>query len=392
MRSGSTTANELRFSAKIRFDGEDPGSNATLIVSNSTISGNHANFGAGAYNDGINGMATMSVNNSTFSANPAGSSGGGIFTIGNSGTATVHIGNTILLTGAMGSDIDSINSTVTSHGYNLSNQGGAGVLISTGDQINTDPMLGPLKDNGGPNLTHAPLIHSPAIDQGKRDAIPTLTTNSDQRGFARPVGDPTVVNFVDGSDIGAVEVGQFVHPIDAASWKTHGAAGPFSIGLSLFNTPSVECRSGGASGVYQIIVNFTTSVSVNSAEVVSGTGGVSGISVTGANRAPRAGVKNVRGPNGFSGGQVTIDLSGVTNAQNITVALFGTSDGTNTADIGIRMGVLVGDTTGNGSVNATDVSQGTVTEDSFVDDVTANGSINSSDISLTKSKSGTGLP
>ena len=71
----------------------------------------------------------------------------------------------------------------TSHGYNLSSDAGGGVLTAPGDQINTDPMLSLLQDNGGPTLTHAPLINSPAVDQGKRDTILTLETNFDQRGF-----------------------------------------------------------------------------------------------------------------------------------------------------------------------------------------------------------------
>ena len=84
----------------------------------------------------------------------------------NSGVATLHIGNTILNAGAFGSNILNNNGTVISHGYNLSSDGSLGFL-ATADQSGTDPMLGPLKDNGGPTLTHAPLINSPAIDQGK---------------------------------------------------------------------------------------------------------------------------------------------------------------------------------------------------------------------------------
>jgi dockerin type I repeat protein/parallel beta helix pectate lyase-like protein len=397
--------------------GEGSGSNATLIVSNSTISGNSAAFGAGIYNDGATGMATMSVNNSTFSANTAGSSGGGIandgfnggvgnltvsnstfykntafsgggiFTFGSSGgTATVHIGNTILLTGTTGSDIDitcfqpTCNNTVTSHGYNLSNQGGAGVLNATGDQINTDPMLGPLKDNGGPTLTHAPLINSPIIDQGKRDAIPSLTTNFDQRGLARPVSDPAVVNFADASDIGAVEIGQFVHPTGAASRKTHGGAGSFSISLPLTGPVGIECRSGGATNDYQVIFNFAGPVSFSTPAVVtSGSGSVASSAGNGTN-------------------QITLNLSGVTNAQTITLALFGVSDGVNIADVGLRMGMLLGDTSGNGTVNSTDVSETklrsgqVVGAANFRSDVNANGAINATDVSTVKLRSGSSLP
>ena len=72
--------------------------------------------------------------------------------------------------------------------------------------------------------------------------------------------------------------------------------------------------------------------------------------------------------------------------------------GTQTGDLGIPMGILEGDTTGNGSVNSSDISQTksqsgqTVSQTNFRTDVTTNNSINSSDISLVKSRSGTALP
>ena len=55
--------------------------------------------------------------------------------------------------------------------------GGGGFLTGPGDQINTDPLLGPLGDNGGPTLTHALLAGSPALDQGNSSGAAT-----DQRG------------------------------------------------------------------------------------------------------------------------------------------------------------------------------------------------------------------
>ena len=70
----------------------------------------------------------------------------------------------------------------------------------------------------------------------------------------------------------------------------------------------------------------------------------------------------------------------------------------NTSNVNIPMGVLLGDTSGNGSVNASDVSLTKlksgqpVDAANFREDVTANGSINASDVSSVKSKSGTALP
>ena len=64
----------------------------------------------------------------------------------------------------------------------------------------------------------------------------------------------------------------------------------------------------------------------------------------------------------------------------------------------IPMSILIGDTTGNAIVNASDVSQTkakagqAVDASNFREDVTANGSINASDVSLVKSKAGTALP
>src|SRR3990172_5201050 len=57
-----------------------------------------------------------------------------------------------------------------------------------------DPLLGPLRDNGGPTLTHALLPDSPAIDA----ANPAFCPAGDQRGVTRPQGV--------GCDIGAFEV------------------------------------------------------------------------------------------------------------------------------------------------------------------------------------------
>jgi hypothetical protein len=74
------------------------------------------------------------------------------------------------------------------------------------------------------------------------------------------------------------------------------------------------------------------------------------------------------------------------------------SDGSNTNNVAVPIGFLLGDTNGNGAVNASDVSQTkaksgqTIDPTNFRNDVTVSGSINASDVSLVKSKSGTALP
>ena len=99
-----------------------------------------------------------------------------------------------------------------------------------------------------------------------------------------------------------------------------------------------------------------------------------------------------------SGNVVTINLTDVTNAQRLGVTLVNVCDGTIAGDVLIPMGVLSGDTGGNGTVNSSDVGQTkaqsgiAVGAGNFREDVNANGSINASDIGLVKSRSGTLLP
>ena len=167
-------------------------------------------------------------------------------------------------------------------------------------------------------------------------------------------------------------------PSQVVSRKLHGGIAR-DINLPLTGTVGVECRSGGASNNYQIVLTFPVAGTFTGAAVSSGTGSVSSSSGSGTS-------------------MLTINLTGVTNAQRITVTLSGVSDGTNTGNLNVPMGMLLGDTSGNGAVNASDVSQTKsrsgqmVGATNFRSDVNVSNSINSTDISSVKSKSGTALP
>jgi N-acetylneuraminic acid mutarotase len=164
----------------------------------------------------------------------------------------------------------------------------------------------------------------------------------------------------------------------AFSRKTHGAAGTFDVPLPLTGNVGIECRTGGATNDYQMIINFATTVTVGSASVTSGTGSVNSFSVNGS--------------------QVTVNLTSVTNVQIITVTLFNVNDGTHTGDVPVSMGVLVGDVNGNALVNASDVSLTksqvgvSVGGSNFREDVNASGTISSTDVAIVKSDVGTSLP
>ena len=148
-----------------------------LTIVNSTISGNATGDPDYGYGGGIASSGHAVIANSTLSGNSA-ASGGGIYNAYQN--SALEISNTILNAGPLGENIVNNGGTVTSHGYNVSSDNGSGYLIGPGDQINTDPLLGPLQDNGGPTLTHMLLPGSPAIDAGDPNFTPP--PSRDQRG------------------------------------------------------------------------------------------------------------------------------------------------------------------------------------------------------------------
>ena len=167
-------------------------------------------------------------------------------------------------------------------------------------------------------------------------------------------------------------------PANAFSRKMHGANGPFDIDLMPNAMAGVECRTGGASGVYQMVVQFPAPVAITGASILSGSGSVSGFT----NNA----------------GVVTIDLTNVGNAQTLVVKLNGVTDGTLFGDVPIAMSVLLGDSNGDAVVNSGDATQvrtrsgQSAAPANFRSDVNADGTINSGDAFIARSRSGQFIP
>jgi hypothetical protein len=168
--------------------------------------------------------------------------------------------------------------------------------------------------------------------------------------------------------------GAYVWPLPSApipsltkvvSRKTHGSAGTFD--LDIISGSAIECRSGGANSDYDIVFAFD--------------GPAPAVNVATCNGTPSAGAS--------TGNEATVHCTGVQNAQYLTVQLNSLP--------AVSVGILLGDTTSNGTVNSSDIGQTqsqsgqTVTQDNFREDVTVNGAINSSDIALVQSQSGTAL-
>ncbi len=159
------------------------GGGATLTLTNSTLSGNLADRNGGGFSN----ESTATLLNVTITANTANGAGGGIRRQG----GTVNVKNTIVANNTAGGNC---SNTVTSQGFNLESSNSCG-FAGAGDQINTNPLLGPLTGNGGLTATHALLAGSPAIDTATAIGAPA----TDQRGVSRPQGA--------GYDIGAYELG-----------------------------------------------------------------------------------------------------------------------------------------------------------------------------------------
>jgi predicted outer membrane repeat protein len=183
-------------------------------IINSTFKGNQASQ-AGSNRVGQGGGLILSngvidVVNSTFTNNFATFQGGAIFA-GNSSSVTLT--NALFYENRL--DPTHTNPVTTQYqGYHTNRSllnGGNNLqyprkklpdfdndinnlITSPASAINfSDPLLGPLADNGGPNQTMALQISSPAIDAGNPAHCPA----TDQRGISRPQGSAC--------DIGAYE-------------------------------------------------------------------------------------------------------------------------------------------------------------------------------------------
>lgn len=222
VREGPLTITASTISANEAYDGGGifmtEGSPAITVL-NSTISNNSADHsGGGVFVE----VGDATFNNSTVTGNSANGiegyngDGGGIHNQGGAVTIrnTILAGNidppdawnTVLADDCSGAG------GIVSDGYNiLGNDTGCTFTAAGGDQIGNqaapvDPLLGALASNGGPTLTHALDVVSPALDAAN-PAVPgsggSACESHDQRGVLRPAdGDP-----VPGAicDIGAYE-------------------------------------------------------------------------------------------------------------------------------------------------------------------------------------------
>ena len=181
----------------------------TLMLTGSTVKGNSAHYGGGIYlyytsarllnttvsdnraswnGGGIGTLAdwdqTVDLVNCTIYTNTASNNGGGMQL---ETTFMVNVKNTIVAgNGADGVGPD-IWGKIQSYDYNLV-QDISGVTIqgmTTHNITGTNPMLGPMANNGGRTWTRALLVGSPAINAGSCTDINGDPITVDQRGVTR---------------------------------------------------------------------------------------------------------------------------------------------------------------------------------------------------------------
>ena len=185
--------------------------NATLSITNSTLSGNSVTSGSGASVPSSFGGAvytrngTLTIHNDTIT-NSTASTGRGIYILAVDGTATADIESSIIGQSDVQVQSRDFITTFDDNGQ-LVITGGNNLIRSQGDFQNItistdDPLLGPLANNGGPTFTHALPVGSPAINMGNN--LQSLA--DDQRGdsFSRVIGGT--------ADIGAYELQTVIGP------------------------------------------------------------------------------------------------------------------------------------------------------------------------------------
>ena len=131
-----------------------------------------------------NANITATLKFATLAGNTAGGDGHSLYASVVNKTLLLTLDHTILI--SPGDNYQFFNSAgvlVLSRDYTISNDNSM-PITGTGNLNATDPMLGPLQDNGGETLTHMLLSGSPAFNSGDPAFVPPPAT--DQRGPGYP--------------------------------------------------------------------------------------------------------------------------------------------------------------------------------------------------------------
>ncbi len=164
--------------------------------------------------------------------------------------------------------------------------------------------------------------------------------------------------------------------IGAGTRAAHGAAGSFDTEM-LLNGSGVEPRTGGN---FTAVLHFDRPLQSGNASVSAGVGTAGAVT--------------------FSGNDMLVNLTGVGDQQKLTLTatnVTAVTGGGVLSSVNAVMGFLIGDTSGDGTVNAGDAQQtrsnsGQLTDGTnFRYDVNRDGTINGGDAIIVRSKAGNGI-
>jgi hypothetical protein len=222
-------------------------------------------IGGGVFNGGDAEFWNVTIANNSVPSNPA-SHGGGIanvplqctndskVTIGSPVKNRAMYKNTIVANNVPDNGYNDVETNVLSLGNNIDSQNNC-EFNDTSDQVNTNPLLGPLQDNGGPTPTMAMCTNSPAFNRGDNSSHSSMPLDAgihetgipdiDQRGIARP-------------QVGIYDIGAFeLVPLTVSTLDATGVAlntttlnGNLTSGASTLNSARVFFQYGSSSGMY----------------------------------------------------------------------------------------------------------------------------------------------
>jgi hypothetical protein len=161
--------------------------------------------------------------------------------------------------------------------------------------------------------------------------------------------------------------------LSAASRLTHRSVGTFDVPMPLTGSSGVEDRDGG--GNYLAVFTFSAPVTSGSASIVSGTA--------------------VAGAPSFSGNEMRVPLTGVTDVQVVTIRVSNVNGTGGSNDV--PFGFLIADVNGNRTVDKPDATQiqtdrgQPVTSTNFRDDINLSGVVDKGDNSAVRNHKGNHL-
>lgn len=156
-----------------------------MFIRNTTFSSNTAYVGGGLYARGdITSNPVLGLKHVTFAYNVATetSNGGNVYN-NRWGGGALNVGGTVNVENSLFVDNQSMDCQLK-NGMNYNSSGTFDTDGTCAGQIETNPLIGPLTNNGGGTKTHALLAGSPLIDV----LADCAGLTEDQRGIQRPQG------------------------------------------------------------------------------------------------------------------------------------------------------------------------------------------------------------